>query len=124
MVVCSVLSVRIAVMFLYSICWKGKTMNLNDNPEGSLVLTKEIETKGKYLTVEVRIGEKYGFVDVVITDNATGKSIDLDIQLTEVKEQFQPDAIEAVLTTNDKVIGTLTNDGIDYSAGLHLKEKS
>ena len=99
-------------------------MNLNDNPEGSLVLTKEIETKGKYLTVEVRIGEKYGFVDVVITDNATGKSIDLDIQLTEVKEQFQPDAIEAVLTTMAKVIGTLTNDGIDYSAGLHLKEKS
>jgi len=93
-------------------------MILNDN-NGVISLTKVIETKGKHLTVEVRIGEKYGFVDVVITDNATGQSLDLDIQLTE----FNPDAIEAVLTTDDKVIGTLTNDGIDYSAGLHLKEK-
>lgn len=91
-------------------------MILNDN-NGVISLTKEIETKGKFLAVEVRIGEKYGFIDVVITDNATGKSIDLDISI------LIKDDLEAVLTTDDKVIGTLTNDGIDYSTGLNIKEK-
>ena len=92
-------------------------MNLNDK-DGVITLTKEIETKGKYLTVDLRIGEKFGFVDVVITDNATGKSLDLDIQLLN-----ETDDLEAVLTSDDKVIGKLTNDGLDYAAGLKLKEK-
>jgi len=89
-------------------------MNLNDK-DGVITLTKEIETKGKYLTVDLRIGEKFGFVDVVITDNATGKSLDLDIQLLN-----ETDDLEAVLTSDDKVIGKLTNDGLDYAAGLKL----
>lgn len=90
-------------------------MNLNDN-NGVISLTKEIETKNKYLTVEVRISEKFGFVNIVITDNATGQSLDLDIQLKEAKD------LEAILTSDDKVIGTLTKFGMT-KFGMILGEK-
>lgn len=74
--------------------------------DGVNVVTQEMEYDGKVLTVEVRISEKYGFVDVTVNNHATGDGIDLDVQFEK-----GTDNIEAALTSNDELIGTLDKDG-------------
>jgi len=74
--------------------------------DGVNVVTQEMEFNGKVLSVEVRISEKFGFVDMNIVDHATGDSIDLDVQLS--KDEDKP--LEATLTTGDEEIGTINKE--------------
>lgn len=73
--------------------------------EGVNTITQEMEFDGKVLTVEVRISEKYGFVDMNITNHATGNDLTLDVQLEK-----GVDELEARMTTGDEEIGTLKTD--------------
>ena len=72
--------------------------------DGVNTIEQQMEYNGRYLTVEVRISGKYGFVDVKITDNETGEDLDLDIQLTSLNNT---EPLEATLTAADEEIGTL-----------------
>jgi len=78
--------------------------------DGVNTITQEMEFDGKVLTVEVRISEKYGFVDMNVTNHATGDDINLDVQLEKGGSSA---SLEARMTTCDNDIGTLTRDGFD-----------
>ncbi len=75
--------------------------------DGVNVVTQEMEFGGKVMQIEVRISEKYGFVQTNITDNLTGDTIDLDVQLSDKPY------LEANLTSGDEVFGKLTEEGFE-----------
>ena len=76
------------------------------NENRTLTIEKEFEFKDRHLTVEVKINARFGCVDVVVTDNATGDSIDLDMQLNS-----SPIEMEAILTSCDNTFARLTKNG-------------
>ena len=78
--------------------------------EGVTVISQEMEFCGKVINVEVRISETYGFVRTVLTDNATGQDIDLDMQLT--CESLDEENMEVELTSNDECFIKIDKDGI------------
>lgn len=77
--------------------------------DGVNVVTQEMEYGGKCFTVEVRISEKYGFVQTNITDHGTGDDLDLELQLGNTTKPT--DELEAAVTSGDDEVGTLRKDG-------------
>jgi hypothetical protein len=75
---------------------------------GKVSIIQEIEYKDRCLGIEVRISEKFGFVDLVVTDMATGDSLDLDVQLNS-----SPLQLEAEMTSNDTVFARLVKEGVE-----------
>jgi hypothetical protein len=84
---------------------RKKKMEITDQ-DGATTLTKNIDWQDKNLDIQLRISERFGFVEVLITDNATGEAIDLDIQLENVND------IQAVLSSNDDTYARLDKTGV------------
>jgi len=82
---------------------------------GKISIIQEIEYKDRCLGIEVRISEKHGFVDMVITDLATGDSLDLDVQLNS-----SPLQLEAIITSNDTTFARLLNDKVELKLAENL----
>lgn len=74
--------------------------------EGVNTITQQMEYDDRCFTVEVRISEKFGFVNTSITDNATGKDVTLEMTI-EPEVAKNDDQLNVTLLNGDEELGTL-----------------
>ena len=83
-------------------------IKLKQDNDNTVTLIKEMESKDRFLGIEIKVSEKFGFVGLVVMDLATGDTIDLDLQLNSSPVDF-----EMVMTSNDNAFARLNKNGVE-----------